>query len=291
MPSLSARVPTTVDTNLFIPKLYCNRVIEAAKSELVAWDAISSEWRNDLTKGNILYITKSNTISANEVIVGTKHATPENPFNTTGVTLTIDQWWEAPVDIDYMTLRQSHVDIEGIASTEAAYAIRVEIDGSVCDLFSTLGGYSATAYGTDGQTLSDDILLYMKETLDEYDVPMVLADRSLIVDPSALVDMLKIDKLLSADYIKIGAVANGIIGNSVYGCKVRVTNALTVSEGTVGSYGCLLHRKAIASAAQIDTAWVKEYEDLHLRRYQSEALWGVTVAQAYFGIPFYTRKA
>ena len=287
--ALSARVPSTAGTNLFVPALYCNRVIDAAKSELVAWDAISSEWRNDLVKGNILYIPKTNTITATEVVVGTK-GTALNPMNTTGITLTINQWYEAPVDIDYMTIRQSQVDVEGVAVTEAAYAIRVKMDNTICALFSSLGGYSTSAYGSDGQALTDDILLYLKETLDESDVST--KDRSLILDPSGLVDMLKIDKLVTADYIsKKGAIENGIIGNSVYGCVVRVTNNLVAVAAGTGSYGCMLHKKAIASAAQIDTAWVKEYEDLHLRRYHSEALWGVIEAQDAFGIPFFTRKA
>jgi len=285
--ALSTRVPSGADTNLFIPKLYCNRVIDAAKSELVAWDAISSEWRDDLVKGNVLYIAKTNVVVATEVSVGTRRASLD-PFATTGVTLTIDQWWEAPIDIDYMTLRQTHIDMEGAAAREAAYGIRNKIDDTVCALFNDLGGYTASAYGTDGQTLTDDILLYLKETLDEADVPMVLDERSLIIDPSALVDMLKIDKLVAADYVKIGAIVNGIIGNSVYGCKVRVTNNLEAA--TTGAYAVMLHKRAIASAAQMDTAWVKEYEDLHLRRYQAEALWGVIEAQDSFGIPFYTRK-
>ena len=285
---LSTRVPGGADTYKFIPKLYCNRVIDAAKSELVAWDAVSSEWREDLVKGDILYITKSNVVVATEVSVGTKRASTD-PFATAAVTLTINQWFEAPVDIDYMTLKQTHADMEGVAAREGAYAIQKKMDSTVCDLFSALAGGSV--YGTDGQTLSDDILLAIMETLDENDVPKVLADRSLILDPSGLVDMLKIDKLVAADYVRIGAVINGIIGNSVYGCKVRVTNNLTpVSAGT-GAYGVMLHKKAIASAAQLDTAWTKEYEDLHLRRYQAEALWGVVEAQDTFGKSFYTRKA
>ena len=285
--ALSARVPANADTNKFIPKLYCNRIIDAAKSELVAWDAISSEWHNDLVKGDILYIPKTNVVAATEVVVGTK-GTSLDPFATAAVTLAINNWYEAPVDIDYMTLRQTQADMEGGASKEAAYAIDKKIDSTVCALFSSLGGYTNAAYGTDGQTLSDDILIYLKETLDEADVPMVTADRSLICDPSALADMLKIDKLVAADYVRIGNVQNGIIGNSVYGCRVRVTNNLTAT--TTGAFGVMLHSRAIASAAQIDTAWVKEYEDLHLRRYHSEALWGVVEAQDTFGIPFYTRK-
>jgi len=288
--ALSDRVPAGADTNKFVPKLYCQRVIDAAKKELVAWDAISSEWRNDLVKGNILYIPKTNAVTATEVVVGTK-GTSLNPFATGAVTLTINQWYEAPVDIDYMTLRQTQADVEGEAAREAAYAIDVQMDTSVCTLFSSLGGYSTSAYGADGQTLTDDILIYLKETLDEADVPMVTGDRSLICDPSSLADILKIDKLVAADYVKIGAVTNGVIGNSVYGCTVRVTNNLVAVSAGTGSYGCMLHKRAIASAAQIDTAWVKEYEDLHLRRYHSESLWGVIEAQDTFGIPYFTRKS
>ena len=285
--ALSARVPANADTYKFIPKIYCQQVIDAAKSELVAWDAISSEWRNDLIKGDILYITLSNAVTASEVVVGSKGASLD-PFATAAVALNINNWFQAPVDIDYMTLRQTQANMAGVAVKEAAYAIDKKIDTTVCTLFSSLGGFSNSAYGSDGQTLVDDILIYLKETLDEADVPMVTADRSLIVDPSGLADMLKIDKLVAADYVKLGNVQNGKIGNSVYGCVVRVTNNLVAA--TTGAYGVMLHKRAIASAAQIDTAWVKEYEDLHLRRYHSEALWGVVEAQDGWGVPFFTRK-
>jgi len=286
--SLSSRTPTTASTNKFVPAIYEQRVVDAAKKELVAWDAISSEWRNSLVKGDTLYIPKSNHVTGTEVVVGTK-GTSLNPLNTTAVTLSIDQWYEAPVDLDYMTLKQTQANVEEIASGEAAYAIRVLIDTSVCTLFSSLGGYSTSAYGTDGQTLTDDILLYLKETLDEADVPMNRADRSLIVDPSGLIDMLKIDKLVSADYVKIGNIQNGIIGNSVYGCVVRVTNNLVAAS--TGAYGIMLHRRAIASCAQIQNSWTKEFEELHQRRYHSEALWGVVEVQDSFAVPFFTRKA
>jgi len=287
--SLSARVPSGADTYKFIPKLYSNKVVEAAKSELVAWDAITSEWRDDLTRGDIIYIPKTNTITATEVVVGSK-ASSLNAFATAAVTLTMDQWYEAPHDIDYMTLRQKgDIAMENEAVTECSYAIKIAMDSSVCALFSSLGGYSTSAYGTDGQTLDDNLLLYLKQILDEANVPMKRAERSLIVDPSGLSDMLKIDKLVAADYTSRGAIDNGIIGNSVYGCVVRVTNNLTAAS--TGAYGCMLHKKAIASAAQIYDSWKKEYEDLHVRRYQSEALWGVVELQDTFGIPFFTRHA
>lgn len=286
---LTSRVPSGADTYKFVPEVFSAKVEEATKKELVAWDAITSEWRNDLTKGDTLYIPKTNTVTATEVVVGSK-ANSLDPFATAATTLTIDQWFEAPVDIDDMTALQSQAALEGLAAKEASYAIKVKIDTSVCTLFSSLGSYSTSAYGTDGQTLTDDILIYCMETLDEADVPRD-GQRSLIIDPSAMADMLKIDKFVQSLYVQMGAVENGIVAKShpIYGCAVRVTNNLVAA--TTGSYACMLHAKAIVSKAQIQKAWVKKFEELHNTRYQSEALWGVAELNNLFGIPFFTRKA
>lgn len=293
--SLSARTPTTVKTNLFIPAIYSAQVVEAAKNKLVAWEAVDSSWETDLKKGDILYITKTNTITPTEVVVGQK-GTALNPFNTTGVTLTINQWYEAPVDIDTMSRLQSQVELETYASNEAAYGVAKQIDTSVCNLFSSLGGYSTSAYGSDGQTFVDDIAIYIKETLDESDVPD--EDRTWVIDPSVLADMLKIDKYLSEQYVRRGAVVSGLIGNSLYGGVVRVTNNLTAVSSGTGSYACLLHKKAIAAAAQIggkigsqESTWQEWYKELHQVRIHTEALWGVIELQDAFGIPFFSRKA
>ena len=109
--ALSARLPTTLDTNKFVPEIWSKLVEEAAKSNLVAFDAINGQFRGDLVKGDTLYIPKTNTVTATEVVVGTKGATL-NPFNTAAATLVIDQWWEAPVDIDDMSNFQSQVELE-----------------------------------------------------------------------------------------------------------------------------------------------------------------------------------
>ncbi len=286
--SLSARTPTTLDTNKFIPEIFSARIVSTAKPAFVALDAVDSSWEKDLKKGDTLYITKSNVVTATEVVVGTK-GTALNPFNTTAVTLTVNQYYEAPYDYDYMSRHQSVANVEAEAVVQCSQAIKKVIDTSICTLFSSLGSYSTSAYGSDGQTFTDDIAIYLKETLDEADVPADDGQRSWVVDPSVQADMLKIDKLLSADFTSKGAVANGIIGRSVYGGVVRVTNNLVAAS--TGNYAALLHKKAIAAAVQIMRSWVKNFEELHQIRYQAEALWGVIEVMDDWGIPFYTRKA
>jgi hypothetical protein len=256
------------------------------KKNLVCWDAFDTSWEKELTKGATLDLPVTNHVTATEVVIGTKGSALD-PFATAGKQITVAYYYEAPVDIGYMTKRQTQSDMESVAVGEAAYAIGVTMDTSVATLFSTLN--SSSVYGSDGQTLSDDILLAIKETLDEADVPMD-SDRSLIIDPSGLVDILKIDKFVAAEYGKMADVSNGKVGRSpIYGCMVRVTNNLVAAS--TGAYAVMAHKKAIAGAAQIQKSWKKEFEELHETRYQSEALWGVGEVRDNFGVPFYTRKA
>ena len=282
--ALATRTPSTYDASGWLPELWTNKVIDSMKNQLVCWEAFdTSDWTSSLTKGDTLHIPVTGHVTAAEVIVNTKHATLD--MLGTMVSLSIDQWYEAPIDIDDMTLKQTQVDWEGQAQGESAYAISKRLDTSIATLFSTLNGSSV--YGADGQTLTDDILLAIKELLDEADVPMD-GSRSLILDPSGVTDLLKIDKFIAAQYVNIGRVKNGLIGNSpIYGCDVRVTNNL-VDAGT-GNYAVMAHKQAIIGIKQMQDSWTEKYPDLHTTRFCAECLWGVVEARDAFGVPFYSR--
>ena len=150
--ALSARVPSGAVTNLFVKSVWSNQVIEAAKSQLVNVAAVNTKWLSGFAKGNIFYIPKTNTVTATEVVVGTK-GTTLNHMNTTGVTVTMDQWYEAPIDVDYMTRDQSETNVADDASTEAGYAVAVNMDLYVSAKYSTLNG--STVLGADGVAALD----------------------------------------------------------------------------------------------------------------------------------------
>lgn len=287
--SLSARTPTTAITAGFVRENWSNQVIDVAEKNLVCWDAIDHSWQSDLVKGNIVNIGITNHVDASEIVVGTKAAST-NIASGALKQLTIDKWYEIPIDVDYMTIEQGHTDWGAAARREAAYSIKVVVDTSVATLFSTLNSASLGILGADGSKVDDDLLRYLTEVLNEQDVPMD-SDRSLIIDPSVMRDLLEYDKFVSSMYVNIGAVENGIVGKShpIYGCNIRMTNNLV--GATTGAYAAMLHKDAITSALQIDTPWTKEYEDLHQRRYQHEALWGVLEVRDLYGVCFYTRKS
>lgn len=284
---LSSRVPSTADTGGFVPEVWTNQVIDEMQKNLICWSSFKTELGSGFKKGDTFYFPKTTHVTATEIVIGTK-ATSTNPFNTSKGTLSVSNYYECPVDIDYMTAFQTQAAMDTFAAIEAAYGVALQIDTSVNTLFSSLGGYSTSAYGSDGQEFTDDIMHYLYETLLEADVPWD-GNINLIGDPSMLIDLLKWDKIVAAQYGSIGSVSNGTIGKNVYGATVKITNNLTAA--TTGSYGVLAHKDAIAGVMQIKTPWKKEFEELHQTRYQAEALWGVAEYRDDFGVPFFTRKA
>jgi len=190
--TISSRNPTTFDTNKFVREIFSKDVIEAVKSKLVCVGAFNSSYKDELKKGDTLYIPKTNTATAYEITVG-KELQDSNAFNTTAVTLSIDKWFGAKHTIDEMTALQSQVDVESEAAKENSYAISKQIDTSINALFSALNGSSVA--GTDGSAWTDPVLIAAVEKLDSNDAPDT--ERVWIGDPSVKADIMGIDKFVS----------------------------------------------------------------------------------------------
>jgi hypothetical protein len=277
-----------METAGFLPEQWTAKTIDAAENELVCWNAFDTDqWRTDLKKGARLYIPMTAHITAIEVVVGTigsaASASTDITSGQTAKYIDINQWYEVPHDLDEMSDLQTQVAWQGKVQKEQGYAIAKVMDTSINALFSALG----TTKGSDGQTLDDDLLLDMVETLNSADVPQ--SDRSLITDPSGLRDLMAFDKFISSLYAKTGAVTTGVIGQTVYGATVRITNNLTAA--TKGSYAVLAHKDALGGISQMRTAWKEEQKAYHITRYNIEALWGVKELRDTYGVNFYTRAA
>lgn len=281
--AISARIPSGLDTNKFIPEIYSKNVLVAVKHKLVAVPVINHSYEKDLVMGDTLYITGTNVVTATEVTVGTE-GVQKNPFNTTAVTLTIDQYWEAPVTVDYMSRRQSQVDLVAKAEDESAYAISQKMDYSVCYLFAALS--DGGGYGTDGSAITDDVLISAVEELDEADVPE--ENRSWIFDPSCKADIMKIDKFVRSDYFASDVIPTGGFRKDVYGAPILITNNLRAN--TTGNYGAYLHRDAIAIAISENPEVDRVEQPLkHQLVLNTTALWGVIELRDDFGCPILTR--
>ncbi len=282
--AISARIPAGLDTNKFIKEVFGMNVLMAVKSRLVVTPFVNHSYEAELVKGDTLYITRDNTITASEVTVGTEGVIL-NPFNTTSVTLTIDKYYEAPAVIDYMSRRQSHIDLVGISEIESAYALQVKIDSTLCDLFSALS--DGTGYGTDGAAITDDNLIAAVEELDAADIPE--ENRAWVFDPSVKADLLKIDKFVRMDYFAGDTIPTGAFRKDVYGAPILITNNLTANSS--GNYGAYLHKNALAIVISENLEVDRVDQPLkHQLTINTTALWGVKEIRDDWGCPMLTRS-
>lgn len=289
-PSEAQRIPTDATTAKFVHEVYSTKVINHVRSNLIAVSVCNTTWRDQLAKGNLVYIPVMSTYAASDVDPSSTTAVltaASRGWGETAESITIAYWKENPVMIDDSTALQVDVaDLLNIAADNAAYGLEEAIDTTVNTLFATL---TATWAGSDAQTFSDDILINLMEGLDEASVPRV--DRSLVVDPSCVADIYKIDKFMTYDYSKTVFTTDGYLGKiNTYNLPLFVTNNLYAASNT-GAYGALLHKDAIGVVIQ-SAPKVERWREptRHSDVVNISAFYGADIVRSTFGAFFYTRK-
>ncbi|KKN15673.1 hypothetical protein LCGC14_0983600 [marine sediment metagenome] len=269
-------------TAKFVPEMYAKEVLETTKSNLVVAPNVNTTYRSNLSKGSVVNIGVMAAVSTNEVTPGTEPS-GQNALGTP-VSITIDKWKEATIEISDIMQIEDIVGYLSDAAKEAAYAIVKDVDTALGALFQTL--QSSSVYGADGQTFTDDIVIAIQETLDEGDVP---AERVVIIDPSNRADIFKIDKFVRTDYQREPVVATGRIG-MMYGMPVLITNNLTAA--TTGNYGVIIHKDAIGLVIQNGPRTVLDDQRRKFRTMIfTDIIYGLGVLRTAFGQSFYTRKS
>lgn len=281
--------PTDASSTYFIPTLWSKRIIDIVRSNLVSINVVDTTWIAELSYGTKVWIPLTKALSTGTVDTATT-ASVVNLNTTIGDTvesITVDTWKECPVSIDDSVKAQTQVAglLEKVASN-AAYALSKDIDTAVNTHFSLI---TSTWAGADGQTFTDDLFINLQEGLDEADVPR--ENRSLVIDPSVIADIYRIDKFVHMDYQKTAVIPTGKIGQ-IYGVPVYVTNNLYgVASGT-GAYGALIHKECIALVMQESLKVEKwRHHAAHADVINVSALWGEDIVRPTFGAYFYTRKA
>lgn len=270
-------------TAKFIPEKFSKDVIETAKSNLVIANRVNTRYRGDLRDGYKVSIPVMAAVSDSEVTPGTE-PTPQDAAGTP-VSITIDKWREATIEISDMANIEDIVGYLTEAAKECSYTISKRVDTTLGALFSALA--SSVVQGSDGQTLTDDIILALMEYLDEGDVPE--DDRSIITDPSNKVDLLSIDKFVRNDYVRNPVIPTGKFGD-IYNMGVFFTNNLTAA--TTGNYGVMLHRNALGLVIQKEP---RSQVVVQANKFRTllivDVIFGVGELRDTFGKSFYTRSS
>lgn len=289
-PDDTERMPTDILAGELVPQIWSARVINHVRANLVAINVCDTTWRAQLAKGDKVWIPVMSTLAATDV----------DPSSTTQVLsaasrgvaetaeyIEIAYWKENPVMIDDSSAQQTQVPaLLDLVADNCAYGLEKAIDTTVNTLF---GGLTDTWAGSDGQTFSDDIFIKLIEGLDEADVPR--RDRALVVDPSVVADIYKIDKFMSFDYSKNPFATEGYVGRvNAYQTPVYITNNL-YGTSTTGAIAALLHKDAIGVVLQSEMKVEKWREPTrHANVINVSCFYGTDVLRSTFGAEFFTRK-
>lgn len=280
----TSRYPSSAETYEFIKENWSAKVIEATKSQLVCVAAFDHKYKDDLKLGDKVNIPVGSSLTAGAVDITSDYGGNINTdWGSTAESITIDSWYECPVQVDDGTAMQTQIrDLIDRLGVRAAYEVNKQIDTDVNGLFSSL---TSTWAGSDGQTFTDDLLIELMEGLDENDVPR--DGRKLIIDPSVIADMRKLDKFVNRDY---NQTLTGEIGRTPYDDPILKTNNLTAA--TTGNYCAYAHTEAIGIAIQkTPRITFHNWKERHSTVVNTDAIWGSDVLRSTFGAYFYSRNS
>jgi hypothetical protein len=167
--------------------------------------------------------------------------TPSYPSETP-LSLTVDQWIYAAVEIEDLAKVQSSYAMLKEYGKEIGYALKLALEASLLGLYSGLSQSVGTA--------SLNAIL----ELDEASAPE--EDRTLIMRPASKSVLMQLDKFVDASkagYAKSAAIT-GMFGD-IYGIPVFFSNNVVSSSGI---RNLVFHKDAFMCAVQKD---VSTYED------------------------------
>lgn len=226
----------------FIPELWSKEIVHARERKLIMPNRIArydAEFKNG---GDILRIPQMAHLSA--ASVGSYGAiTPAYPTETP-LSLTVDQWIYAAVEVENLAEVQSSYPLLKEYGKEIGYALKLALETSILGLYSGL----SQSVGTSGTPISDPVLLNAILTLDEASAPE--EDRTLIMRPASKSVLLALDKFVDAS--KTGnaksAALTGMFGD-IYGIPVFFSNNVVSSSGI---RNLVFHKDAFMCAIQKD---------------------------------------
>ena len=287
----------------FIPELWSDEVIAGYKKNLVLGNLVT-KINHSGKKGDTIHIPAPVRGSANAKAANTQVVLQGDTHSV--VNLSIDKHYEYSVVIEDITETQALSSLRRFYTDDAGYALATQVDddlftlmeglqggtvgGSGAALWETavIGGHGATAYtgnSSNATDITDAGIRRMILTLDNADVPM--DNRSLVLPPIAMNDMLGINRFTEQAYIGDGsAIKTGKIG-SIYGIDVYISSNCPSINSDAQRVGLMIHKDAVALVEQLSVRSQTQYKQEYLGDlFTSDTIYGVGELRNDGGVAF-----
>ena len=237
----------------FVPELWSKQIQHARETKLIMPNRITrydAEFKNG---GDILNIPTMANLTA--AAVGAYGAiTPSSPSETP-ISLTVDQWIYAAVEIEDLAAVQASYALMKDYGSKIGYALKLNLEAYILALYSDI----SQTVGTAGVPVSDPVLLNAILSLDEASAPE--EDRTIIMRPASKSVLLQLDKFVDASktgYAKSAALT-GMFGD-IYGIPIFFSNNVVSAAGI---HNLVFHKEAFMCAIQKDVATYMDGPDRH----------------------------
>ena len=287
----------------FIPELWSDEVIAGYKKNHVLGNLVT-KINHSGKKGDTIHIPAPVRGSANAKAANTQVVLQGDTHSV--VNLSIDKHYEYSVVIEDITETQALSSLRRFYTDDAGYALATQVDddlftimeglqggtvgGSGAALWekAVIGGHGATLYtgnSSNASDITDAGIRRMILTLDNADVPM--DNRSLVLPPIAMNDMLGINRFTEQAYIGDGsAIKTGKIG-SIYGIDVYISSNCPSINSDAQRVGLMIHKDAVALVEQLSVRSQTQYKQEYLGDlFTSDTIYGVGELRNDGGVAF-----
>lgn len=254
---------TQNEVDCFIPELWSDEILDALEHALVMAKLVNMDF-SDLVqgKGDVVNIPTVTNLTANDKVVKTP-VTVQSPDETC-ISITVDQHKEVSFLVEDFVEIQTSVNLRGIYTRRAGYAIAKVIDDDLITQAGTCFDCIDSTSTGNTSTLDEDDILLAKTLLDENDCP--LEDRHIVVAPQQYNRLLAIERFTEHRMLNNDGrpIERGVIG-VIHGFTVWMTQQLaatgTATTDTVDTL--VFHRDAMAMLLQlrprVQANYVPEY--------------------------------
>ena len=301
--ALGTNQQTVTTAANFIPELWSDEVIAGYKKNLVLGNLVT-KINHSGKKGDTIHIPAPVRGSANAKAANTQVVLQGDTHSV--VNLSIDKHYEYSVVIEDITETQALSSLRRFYTDDAGYALATQVDddlftimeglqggtvgGSGAALWekAVIGGHGATLYtgnSSNATDITDAGIRRMILTLDNADVPM--DNRSLVLPPIAMNDMLGINRFTEQAYIGDGsAIKTGKIG-SIYGIDVYISSNCPSINSNAQRVGLMIHKDAVALVEQLSVRSQTQYKQEYLGDlFTSDTIYGVGELRNDGGVAF-----
>ncbi len=265
----------------FRPTVWANDVQSILEANLVLLNLVKRYDHEVTQKGQAINVPFVSNATASDKQPGSQVSL--NGQTATTVTINIDKHKESSYVIEDFLKIQSAYDLRSEYTKAAAYAISQSIDTAIFSEFKT--GVTK-AVGTFGTAITDAIILKAKTELDWALAP--LTERSLVLNPDGIAQMLAIDKYVRYDALGTGQAIKDAKMGTIYGLNVYMSQNLAPvvpATGPTEHTGMMFHKDNIGVAVQQKPRVQAQYKQEYLGWLLTvDTIFGLKTLRADFGV-------